>query len=375
MFPRDEYHWRIAKARRAMASADVDLLLVDSGELLAWLTGYTVSETMYRAAFLPRDGNPWFVLRALDEAPCREKTWIEDVVGFADTDDPHSVIAENVRARGFAGARIGVDTHSPCHSAATHAKLAALLAGAEIVPMPGLSESLRWVKSTAEIVALQQAAAIADKAMLAIAQIARPGMTTRDAAAVASAVFLREGADTGEVGPVVKASGSHEFLHGIFKTERLDEGDILHVELIPRVANYSARLMRPIVVGRPSRAMRETAERLIALQDRQIEAMKAGAIASEVDAVLREGALSQGLRPTYQNVTAYTLGLYTRTARTSDFSRVLLPTSDWALEEGMVFHAYTTAAGLGFSETVSVSRGGGERLTRTPREILYGPKA
>ncbi|WP_246710088.1 hypothetical protein [Rhizobium leguminosarum] len=38
-----------------MASAGVDLLLVDSGELLAWLTGYTVSETMYRAAFLPRE--------------------------------------------------------------------------------------------------------------------------------------------------------------------------------------------------------------------------------------------------------------------------------------------------------------------------------
>jgi Xaa-Pro dipeptidase len=169
MFPRDEYHWRIAKARRAMASADVDLLLlVDCGVLLAWLTGYTVSETMYRAAFLPRDGNPWFVLRALDEAPCREKTWIEDVVGFADADDPHSVIAENVRARGFAGARIGVDTHSPCHSAATHAKLAARLAGTEIVPMPGLSESLRWVKSTAEIGVLQQAAVIADNAMLAI---------------------------------------------------------------------------------------------------------------------------------------------------------------------------------------------------------------
>ncbi|KAA0685616.1 aminopeptidase P family protein [Neorhizobium sp. P12A] len=371
MFARDEYDWRIAKARLAMASADVDVLLVDSGELLAWLTGYTVSETMYRAAFLPRDGKPWFVLRALDEAPCREKTWIEDVVGFADVDDPCSVIAEQVRARGFAKARIGIDTHSPCHSAATHARLATECRGARIVPMPGLSDSLRWVKSAAEVAVLRQAAAIADKTMLAIAQTVRPGMTTRDATATASAMFLQEGADTGEVGPVVKASGSHEFLHGIFKTDRLEEGDILHVELIPRVGNYSARMMRPIVIGKPSLAMRETANRLIALQDRQIEAMKAGAIATDVDAILRQGALSQGLRPTYQNVTAYTLGLYTRTARSSDFSRVLLPTSNWPLEQGMVFHAYTTAAGLGFSESVLITRAGGERLTQVPREILF----
>jgi Xaa-Pro dipeptidase len=370
MFARDEYDWRIAAARRAMELAGVDLLLVDSGELLAWLTGYTVSETLYRAAFLPRDSAPWFVLRALDEAPCREKTWIEDIVGFADTDDPHSVIADSVRSRGFAAGRIGIDTHSPCHSAATHAKLAALLSHATIVAMPGISDSLRWVKSPAEIAVLRQAAAIADKAMFAIAGAAQPGMTTRDAAAIASATFLREGADTGEVGPVVKASGSHEFLHGIFKTERLDEGDILHVELIPRVANYSARLMRPIVIGKPPEATRNIAQRLIALQDLQLEAMRPGALASDVDAILRTGAVSQGLRPAYENVTAYTLGLYTRTARTSDFSRVLLPTSDWMLEEGMVFHAYTTAAGLGFSETVVVTRSGGERLTQTPRRLL-----
>jgi Xaa-Pro dipeptidase len=109
--------------------------------------------------------------------------------------------------------------------------------------------------------------------------------------------------------------------------------------------------------------------------------MKPGAIARDVDAIMRRGALDMGLRPTYENVTAYTLGLYenvtaytlglyTRTPRTSDFSRVLLPTSDWALEEGMVFHLYATAQGLGFSETVVVNKEGGARLTNTPRLVL-----
>lgn len=41
-----------------MAEVGAELLLVDHAECLAWLTGYTVSETMYRAAFLPRDGEP-----------------------------------------------------------------------------------------------------------------------------------------------------------------------------------------------------------------------------------------------------------------------------------------------------------------------------
>ena len=38
MFTRAEFDRRVALSRGAMTSTDVDLLLVDSGELLAWLT-------------------------------------------------------------------------------------------------------------------------------------------------------------------------------------------------------------------------------------------------------------------------------------------------------------------------------------------------
>ncbi|GES51350.1 ectoine hydrolase DoeA [Rhizobium sp. NBRC 114257] len=370
MFPRDEYDWRIAKAHAAMDAAAVDLLLIDSGELLAWLTGYTVSETMYRAAFLPRHGAPWFALRELDEAPCREKTWISDIIGFADTANPHEAIASSIHARGFASARIGADFASYSFSSDTAAKLWAHLPQAQFVALPGISDSLRWVKSAREITVLTQAAGIADRAMLAIAQNTRPGSSTRTAAATAAATFLLEGADSGETGPIVKASGDHQFLHGSFKSELLDAGDILHVELIPRVGGYGARLMRPIVIGSVSARLQDIASRIIALQDRQIEAMKPGVPACEADAIVRQGLLSSGLRQRYDNVTAYTLGLYTRTPRTSDFSRVFLPDADWPLEEGMVFHVYTTAARLGFSETVVITPEGGRRLTMTPRHLL-----
>ena len=85
---------------------------------------------------------------------------------------------------------------------------------------------------------------------------------------------------------------------------------------------------------------------------------------------LRGAVLAEGLRPVYDNVTGYALGLYGRTPRTSDFSRVFLPNAHWQLEEGMVFHMYVSAGGLGFSETVVVEAGGGRRLTSAPRVLL-----
>lgn len=370
LFPREEFAARVAKARAAMAEAGAELLLVDHAEFLAWLTGYTVSETLYRAAFLPCEGEPWFVLRELDAGPCRDACWFSDIVGFPDTAEPQAVMAEELRRRGFAKARIGADHASYGFTAATRDRLVALLPEVRFVDLPAASDLLRAVKSPLEIGLIAEAAGIADKAMAAIVAQARPGLSPRGAAAIAAACFLENGADTGETGPIVPGIGDHEFLHGVMTARPLGRGDILHVELIPKVRNYGARLMRPVLIGEDRRGLAALAERLVALQDRQLAAMKPGAVARDVDAVLREAVLSEGLRPAYDNVTGYTLGLYGRTPRPSDFSRVFLPSSEWRLEEGMVFHMYVSAGGLGFSETVVLKPGGGRRLTLTSRALL-----
>lgn len=353
-----------------MTRAGCEVLILDSGEAMAWISGYSVSETMYRAVFLPREGNPWFVLRSLDAGPCREGGWIQDVIGYQDADLAEDVMAAELQRRGFGTARIGVDFASVSWNPARMTAFAERLPEAAFVDLMGITDSLRWIKSDAEICLIAKAAGIADKAMAELACAVRSGFTTREAAAIAAAAFLRGGADTGETGPVVIGRGHHEFLHGLFRADVLGAGDVLHVELIPTVSRYAARMMRPILAGPPSGAQQDIATKLIALQDAQIAAMKPGAIAADVDRIVRAGVLEAGLREVYDNVTGYTLGLYSRTPRSSDFSRVLLPNQPWELEENMVFHVYTTASGLGFSETVLVTPNGGRRLTQTPRRIL-----
>ncbi|RJE84085.1 M24 family metallopeptidase [Paracoccus onubensis] len=365
-----EYRWRLDRARAEMDRAGCDLLILDSGEIMAWLSGFTVSETMYRAIFLPREGDPWFVLRELDMAPCREGGWISDIIGYADDACPVTEMIAQIRDRGLGNVRIGIDFNSISWNPARMEAFSAGLPGAAFIDLRSLSESLRWIKSAHEIDLLTRASIIADKAMAEIVAAAQPGLTTRDAAAIAASCFLRSGADIGETGPIVLGKGSHEFLHGLFQTNSLTAGDVLHVELTPYVSRYGARLMRPVVIGEPSVGQYEAAQTLVALQDEQIAAMKPGAVVADVDCIMRQGALQAGLRDEYKNVTAYTLGLYIRTPRSSDFSRVFLPGQTWMLEENMVFHVYTTARGLGFSETVVVTPEGGQRLTRSARKIL-----
>jgi Xaa-Pro dipeptidase len=127
--------------------------------------------------------------------------------------------------------------------------------------------------------------------------------------------------------------------------------------------------MRSTAVGGASPKQRATARRLLQIQDEQWAAMRPGAVAKDIDRICREQVLAAGLRDAYRNATGYTLG-YVGVPRTSDFTRVFLPDSDWALEEGMVFHMYTWAQGMTFSDTILVTADGHERLTKVERQLF-----
>lgn len=370
MSERSAFAPRMARLRAEMDEAGIDVLLIDHAEFLAWASGYTVSQTLWRAMIVPRDADPVFVLRSIDAGPCRDGVWFDDVVAFDDHEIPEAVVVRELVGRGLAKKTIGFDPTSYGFTVDTFERLRALAPQTRFVPVPGISDRLRARKDAVEIAAIEKAATIADRTMFGLEAAAEVGLRVRDVAAVASASLLRLGADDGGPGPILVSSGDIDFLHGRGLDRVLAPGDVLHVELTPRVDNYGARLMRPIVLGEPSAETVARFDRLVALQDAQIAAMHKGASARRVDAILRRGVVDAGLRESYGNVTGYAMGLYGRTPRPSDFSYSFHPGADFDLEVGMVFHMYASAQGLAVSETVLVDADGPRRLTRCPRRIF-----
>jgi Xaa-Pro dipeptidase len=361
---------RLARIYSLLDDADADLLLIDYSELIAWASGYITGETLYRVCMVPREGEPWMVLRRLDAPQAQNRSWMSDISGFPDSDDPYTWITDSIRDRGLAGAKIAVDSSSYSHTVHTRQRLQEALPDAVFIDLPGISSTLRAVKDSTEIDYLQQASKVADQSMERLQQMFAPGMSSRDAGAIAAASYMMFGGDDGQVGRICKGSGGFGFLHAELDDIPLQMGDVLHAELVPRVNHYSARLMRPISLGPPDGDLKKIATSLIHNQDLQIEAMSDGAVAADVDAILREGIVNDGIRDTYENVTGYNLGIYGRTPRPSDFSYIFLPNSDWKLQAGMVFHMYASAGGIAFSETVLVTENGGQRLTQSKRKIL-----
>jgi len=368
-FSAGEYARRLSRVRETMAEREIDVLLVDQTELLAYLTGYAISENMYRACLVPLRGDPVAVLRTVDTGPFVDTSWLDRFVGFSDWEDPVSVIASTIRSNGWAEAAIGIDEHSYCLTLRRFKQFMSLLPSARFVDFDGALEVLRASKSPEEIAYLRRASQIADLTVEGVVKHAGVGKTCRDAADIAHRVFMTHGADSSRPGIFTIAEGD-AFLHGGMTKRPLADGDILHMEVLPMVNGYGARLMRPAIVS-PKKRHYEIAARLLEFQDRQFAAMKPGESAADIDAILRKPILEAGLRKEYVNVTGYTLGHYpTSTPRTSDFTRVFLPNATWKLEQGMVFHMYVSAAGIAFSETVLVTETGAELLTRSPRQLF-----
>lgn len=374
VFTSAEFEGRIARTRSALKAAGATLGLFDEIESMAWLTGYGNSENRWRCVVLPVEGDPFVLIRSLDAGPCRERSAISDVATFLDWEDPCAALAEILAARGLSEATIGIDLGSPSMTARRYAQLQAALPGMRFMDVGPLAAELRLIKSPAEIGLMRKAALVADEALRRAARACVAGRSQRDAALAAMAAFVELGADPGAPGPI-SAGWGWDFLHGHMSEVALVDGDVVHIELVPRVLGYGARIMRCVTVGDPSPALRDAAQILAELQERQIEAMRPGAVAGEVDAILRESVLARGLRDRFDNITGYTLGFYSHaTPHTSDFTRIFHPGATWRLEPGMAFHMYVSAAGASFSETVLVTETGPERLTRTPRRLLTGTK-
>lgn len=372
----DNFPGRLKKLRHIMAQNNARVFICDHGELLLWLTGYSVSETRYRACIVPATGDPVWVLRSIDEAPCRRATWVQKLKTFADHEDPFECIAQVVFELGDSTGTIAADFNSYGFTAYASLRLKEVLPLASWVNLHDVSNQLRILKEPAEIERLREAAAIADGAMQALTAQLEPGMRPRDAAAIAASYYLQQGADDWWVGPIAisqQAGTSNSdigFLHQSLNDQVLKPGDVLHVELVPRVACYSARMMRSICVGAATASQTSVMTQMVSLQDKQFSSMVPGASAAEVDCVLRAAILHEGIRSTYSNATGYQIGLYTKTPRSSDFSLYFHPEADWTLQSGMTFHMYLSAQGLAISDSVLVTDSGPVRLTQTHRGLL-----
>jgi Xaa-Pro dipeptidase len=370
-FPAEEFERRLKNIRESMAARGVDTMLCAGPENIYYGSGYqTFGFHNYQLLVIPLEGAPFLILRYLESMLAYRYSYVQDVVTWDDLDDPVAVTIRELRDRGLADGRIGVEEKAYFFQVATWKKLNDGLKS--VVDGSGVVEKSRAIKSSHELAFMREAARMTDLGMAAAIAEIREGRMDNDLAAAAFDAMTRAGSEWLTRDPIVTTGDRSGLPHSCYMREPLKSGDAILFELSGVFRRYYSPLMRGAVIGKNAPAERLAAVCLEAL-NAAIDAVKPGATSGEVDAASRAVILREGLWDNYRKRTGYAVGIGFSSWVEGAIAS-LKEDDPTVLKPGMCFHIPVALrlygeCGVGFSETVVVTETGVEALGRAPREL------
>lgn len=255
-FDRAEFAARIARATAELRARELDGALLFAPESQYWLTGYdTFGFCFFQCLYLGADGRLALLTRSADLRQARHTSIIADVRIWTDSADatPAAQLRTMLDDLGQRGRRLGIETATQGLTHANGRAIESALDGfATLVPIDGVIEALRAVKSPAELAYVRRAAELADAAYDAGLALIGPGADEGEIlAAMQGAVFAGGGDYPGN--EFIVGSGTDALLCRYKSGRRkLDATDQITLEFAGSYHRYHSALMRTVCVGTPS---------------------------------------------------------------------------------------------------------------------------
>lgn len=383
-----EFADRLARVRAVMAERSLSALVVTDPANLFYLSGYDAwSFYVPQCLVVPAQGDVHLFARAMDAAGACFTTVLpeeqvhgypEDLVHRADR-HPFDWVAARAREYGVLtdapDQRVAVETDAHYFSARAYLALVAALPRSEIVDSAELVNWVRLVKSPHEVSQLRIAGSIAESAMRVALTSVRAGRRQCDVAAeimAAQASGTEEhGGDYSALVPLLPTGAGAGTPHLTWTDQRFVEGEATTIELAGVFGRYHAPLARTVMLGEPSRRLRETADVVREGMQESLTALVPGATGRDVHAAFNTVISRHGL--TKESRIGYSIGI----GYPPDWGErtvSLRAEEGTVLAAGMAFHVilgmWMDGWGYELSEPVVVTDTVPERLTDIPQELV-----
>jgi Xaa-Pro aminopeptidase len=271
-FSKEEYARRYAAIRRKMAERKIDCLIVPGGPSawsfgggMQWLSGHREWHALAAYLVVPLEGEPTLIYAMSGthlEAVRRETAGVVDDCRASRQGRFGEVAADRIRELGLEKGRIGIleidlrfGDYIPVNQFDAIKKA---LPEAEIILTRGILHELVVVHSTEELDAIRKAGELCTRAMEAIRDRAKPGVTEYQLAAAGSHAVLDGGGDV--VFMIIASTPmdnpSVPFGNPRPSARKLQQGDIIIMEIAAAYNGFSAQLGQPICLGEPPEDVR-----------------------------------------------------------------------------------------------------------------------
>ena len=383
-FSKAEYDRRLAETKERMADAGFDLIVCQDPANMGWLTGFD-GWSFYtpQVVLVHLDEEPIWFGRAQDAKAAHITTDIpaNNIIGYSEklihhaTGHPYDELADLIKERGWASARIGVELDAHYYTARAHAHLVKGVPDANVSDSEQLVNWARLVKSEAELVYMREAGAICTAAMNRAIEKVAPGVAQYEVIAeVYSAQILGvKGAYGDYTGlcPLIQVGEGTSTPHLTWSDKPIPRETLVMLEMAGARHHYHAPLTRTLYLGSPPSEVTALTHTIIEGVDAALDMARPGVTCEAVEAVwqkvLNQAGYHKDSRVGYSVGLNYPPDWGERTAS-------LRPGDQTVLQSGMCFHfqsgVWLETLGAAVSESFVVTERGGERLCDVRPELI-----
>lgn len=240
---------------------------------------------------------------------------------------------------------------------------------AQLMPVSGVVEKLRLIKTDAEIKILKEAAKIADNAFAHILNFIRPGVTELEVSNELE-FFMRKQGATSSSFDIIVASGLRSALpHGVATKKVIETGDFVTLDFGAYYEGYVSDITRTVAIGEVSDELKKIYQIVLDAQIRGVAGIRPGITGIEADALTRDYITEHGYGEYFGHSTGHGIGLEVHEGPGLSFR------SETKLEAGMVVTCepgiyIPNLGGVRIEDDVLVTENGHEVLTSSPKQLI-----
>jgi Xaa-Pro aminopeptidase len=349
---------KLTRLREAMGKANIDGFLITSTYNRRYMTGFT--------------GTAGVVLISLKEAKfITDFRYVEQAgkqaQGYEIVQHKRTLIEEvekqvkemKIEKLGFEQDHVTFASYKAYESAVS----------AQLVPISGVIENLRLIKTPSEIKILKEAANVADRAFTHILNFIRPGMTELDVSNELEFFMRKEGATSSSFDTIV-ASGKRSALpHGVATDKVIEKGDFVTLDYGAYYNGYVSDITRTIAVGQPSDELIQIYDIVLEAQLRGMAGIKSGISGKQADALTRDLIVEKGYGEYFGHSTGHGIGLeiHEGPALSMKSDVILQPGMAVTVEPGIYLPGI---GGVRIEDDTIITIDGNEALTHSPKELI-----
>ncbi|MEG6615881.1 Xaa-Pro peptidase family protein [Peptococcaceae bacterium 1198_IL3148] len=350
---------KLIRLRAAFTQHNIDALIVSRPENRRYLSGFTGT-----TANLMIDNQNAYIytdFRYIEQA----KEQCPDFKVIQIGNDYYQKLLQSLQQAG--ATRVGFETDFVTYE--SYAKLAAKLAGINLIAVKSITEDLRMIKDQSELQLIERAVEIADQGWAQLTQQVKPGMTEEQVSLELEFAMRRLGAENRAFDFIVASGPRGALPHGVATDKTLQPGEMVTIDFGAVYQGYYSDITRNFVLGQPNQKQLDIYNIVLEAQLTALDAVKPGVPASVVDLAARNVIEHYGYGEYFGHGTGHGIGLAIHEGPRVSFQseEILQPGMMITIEPGIYLPGW---GGVRIEDSVLVTENGYRILTQTPKDHL-----